>query len=113
MFLSKACAFVTSLDTTKAFTGCASLPFIASASWFVPDAPTTLNAGACAADVPPPPPLPTLGLLAENPDLFGFGVETILLICVALKAAANPACTIGYAGKKAVIGDFCAVVNAF
>ena len=64
IFLSNSCAVLTSLETTKAWTGCWACSPNASASWFVPLAPTTLNAGTDGVDVvvdgtetPPPPPV--------------------------------------------------------
>ena len=78
-----------------------------SAIWFVPVPATRLKAGALGVGavpvgVEPPPPL----LPVES-------VESIFLICKALKAPANPACIAGYAGNTVVIGDLDAVVNAF
>ena len=74
MFRSNSCAVLTSFDTTNALTGCCACPPIASANWFVSDAPTMLNAGGtdcdCAAALgavgvtdgaePPPKPPATL-----------------------------------------------------
>ena len=63
-----------------------------------------LNDGGCEVAVVvgvPPPPLPLLSTLF------------IAAIFFAATAPAKAACTTGYAGKKVVIGDFCAVVYAF
>ena len=70
MFLSKACASVTSLDTTNAFTGCFSSCPIDCANWFVSLAPTTLKAAGVdvallgAEILVPPPPFP-VGVLTD------------------------------------------------
>ena len=64
MFLSSSCAVLTSLETTNACTGCCVCSPIASASWFVTLAPTTLNAGACGDASPPLP----LGDILAAPD---------------------------------------------
>ena len=94
MFRSNSCAVLTSFETTNALTGCCACPPIASANWFVPDAPTMLNAGGIdgVAALPPPVAVGVVGAVV---------VPTLVLFIALMFARPAAAALAGVVGTAA------------